>query len=163
MPIKRKGWGGTKTWGAEVDVVIAGSGAAGLAAAVEVADAGVEVIVLEKQAKLSDASTALSGGALAFAGTDLQDKQGVQDSNELLYKDIMDIGQRKNDPELVKVYLSNQLDTYNWLTNLGVKWSDLQAVAGHSVPRAHHTDPLQLLYILKGAVTRRGGGGLVSG
>ncbi|MFC1929760.1 flavocytochrome c [Chloroflexota bacterium] len=142
--------------GEETDVVVVGAGAAGLAAAVAASTAGAETIILEKQNKLSDTSTALSGGTLAFAGTEYQESRGIQDSNELLYKDIMDIGQWQNDTELVRVYVANQLDTYHWLTGLGVRWAELQAVAGHSVPRAHFTDPLKLLYILKEAVTKLG-------
>jgi len=143
-------------WDAEVDVVIAGAGAAGLTAAIEAAGAGAQTLVLEKQAKYWDCSTALSGGGLAFAGTDLQEEKGVHDSNELLHKDLMEVGQWKNDEKLVQAFVRNQLDTYNWLTRLGVKWASLATAAGMSVSREHRLDPLELIKILKQSAENKG-------
>lgn len=144
------------TWDAEVDVVIVGAGGAGLAAAIEAAGAGAQTLVLEKQAKYWDCSTALSGGGLAFAGTDFQKKSGIEDSNALLYKDLMEVGRWKNDEKLVQAYVKNQLDTYNWLMRLGIKWAIVWVAAGMSVPRLHRTDPLELVKILKQAAEGKG-------
>ena len=144
------------SWGAEVDVVIVGAGGAGLAAAIEAADTGAETMLLEKQASMFDCSSALSAGVLSFAGTDFQRKFGIEDSNGKLYQDIMDVGEWKNDPELVSAYINNQLDTYNWLTKLGVKWDACIRGAGMSVPRGHSVDPVQLIRILTEAAKKRG-------
>jgi hypothetical protein len=46
-----------EAWDNEVDAVVAGSGGAGLAAAIELADAKADVIVFEKQASIEDSST----------------------------------------------------------------------------------------------------------
>ncbi|MFC1930248.1 flavocytochrome c, partial [Chloroflexota bacterium] len=146
----------TVAWDLEVDMVIAGAGAAGLAAAVEAAETGAEVVVYDKQAKLSDTSTVLSGGAISFGGTDYQKKQGIQDSGEAFQKEIMEVGQWKNDPKLVELYIKNQLDTYHWLTELGVKWQCVTMLGGMSVPRAHYTDPLELLAIMQKAAEKKG-------
>jgi fumarate reductase flavoprotein subunit len=43
-------------------------------------------------------STILCGGALTFAGTDMQADKNVQDSNELLKKDLFKVGGNVNDP-----------------------------------------------------------------
>ena len=155
MQIKNERYSGP--WDMEKDVVIVGAGGAGLAAAVEATNAGAETIVLEKQTRIWDSSTAISAGSFAFAGTDLQEKQGVRDSNDLFYKDIMAVGKQKNDPELVQVYIDHQLDTYQWLKKLGVRWADVvSVVAGMSVPRAHLTDPLELVRILYRTTRRQG-------
>jgi len=143
-------------WDKEVDAVIAGCGAAGLAAGIELADAGLEVIVFEKQPSIEDTSTALSEGAFSFAGTDIQKRMGIQDSDDLLYQDLMIVGQRKNDKNLVRAYVKNQLDTFYWLKGFGVKWLAVEAAAGMSVPRAHVTDPLEMLNLLKKAAEKKG-------
>jgi fumarate reductase flavoprotein subunit len=142
-------------WDREVDVIVAGCGAAGLAAAAELADAKLDAIVFEKQSTIEDTSTALCEGAFSFAGTDIQERLGIQDSNSLLYKDLMDIGQQKNDEKLVRAYVKNQLDTFRWLNGFGVKWATIEAAAGMSVPRAHITNPIELLILLKQAVERK--------
>jgi fumarate reductase flavoprotein subunit len=143
-------------WDNEVDAVVAGSGGAGLAAAIELADAKADVIVFEKQGSIEDTSTYQCGGVFSFAGTDFQGRQGVKDSNDLLYKDLMEVGQCQNNEKLVQVYVTNQLDTYSWLTRLGVKWITLEAMAGMSVPRGHVADPAQALEVLKEAAEKRG-------
>lgn len=146
----------TVKWDAEVDVVIAGGGGAGLSAAIEAADAGAQTLVLEKQPKYWECSTALSGGGVAFAGTDYQKKRGIEDSDELLYKDLREVGQWKNDEKLVRTYVAHQLDTYSWTNRMGVRWVNIGVAAGMSVPRGHRLDPLELVRLLKFAAEKRG-------
>ena len=62
----------------DADVVIAGAGAAGLAAGIEASRAGAKVIILEKQGVTGGATTR-SGGKLLAAGTEWQKKQGYEE------------------------------------------------------------------------------------
>jgi fumarate reductase flavoprotein subunit len=133
-----------------------GAGDAGLAAAIESIDAGAAVIVFEKMGSVRSTSSAMSMGVFSFAGTDLQQRQGVQDSNDLLFKDIMNAGKWTSYEPLVKVVLTEQLDGYNWLTALGVKWFGLIAMGGNSVPRCHATDPVQHVRILQETAEKKG-------
>lgn len=152
----KTGFGGKMSWDEEVDAIVAGCGAAGLAAGIELADAELDVMVFEKQPTIEDSSTALSEGAFSFAGTDIQKRMGIEDSNDLLFKDLMTAGGRKNDEKLVRAYVTNQLDTFNWLNAFGVKWVAVEAGAGMSVPRAHLTDPVELLGLLKKTAESKG-------
>ncbi len=154
--MKDKGQEYEAPWDLEADVVIVGAGGAGLAAAVEASGSGVDTIVFEKQSRICDSSTALSAGIISFAGTDVQEKQGIHDSNDLFYQDIMEVGLQKGDPRMVHAYVINQLDTFYWLTNLGLKWGNVSAAAGMSVPRGHFTDPLECVRILNAAAEMRG-------
>lgn len=145
------------SWTAEADVVIAGAGGAGLQAALEASTAGADAIVFEKQARIWDSSTAIAVGRVSFAGTELQKNNGVEDSGELMYRDIMETGRHKNDPALVQAYVDRQLDTYRQLVALGIVWSPtVTAMAGMSVPRGHLTDSLDLVRTLKREVDSRG-------
>jgi 3-oxosteroid 1-dehydrogenase len=67
------------TWDTTVDFVIAGSGGGGLVAALAGAEAGAEVLVLEKQA-LIGGSTCMSGGIFWIPDNPLLAADGVADS-----------------------------------------------------------------------------------
>jgi 3-oxosteroid 1-dehydrogenase len=69
------------TWDATVDFVIAGSGGGGLVAALAGADAGAEVLVLEKQA-LIGGSTCMSGGIFWIPNNPVMQADGIADSYE---------------------------------------------------------------------------------
>jgi len=92
----------------------------------------------------------MSGGCLAFAGTDLQEAQGVEDSDALLRSDLLEVGQHDNDPAVVETYVTHQLETYKWLRNLGLHFSpSLEASSGQSVPRVHTVDPADMVRLLE--------------
>ena len=146
----------SEAWDEQVDVVIVGAGEAGLAAAIESVDAGATAIVFEKMGTVKSTSAAMSLGVFSFAGTEYQQRQGVQDSNDLFFKDMMNAGKWTNYEPLVKVFLAEQLDGYNWLTALGVKWFALRMFGGSSVPRGHETDPIEQLGILQEAAEKKG-------
>jgi len=74
-------------WDEEADIVVAGGGLAAHCAALEAAGTGAEVLMLEKEAQVGG-STVLSGGSFAFAVTDLQRKNGIEDSSERLFDDL---------------------------------------------------------------------------
>src|ERR1019366_10660916 len=65
------------------DVVVIGSGAAGLSAAIEAAEAGAKVAVIEKLAMVGG-STLLSGGYVYGTGSSIQKEKGIKDSPEAL-------------------------------------------------------------------------------
>ena len=82
----------------------------------------------------------MSGGLFAFAGTDLQRKMGVVDSNECLFDDLRKVGDLENDESVVREYVEHQLDTYHWLKERGVVFGNPVASGGQSVPRSHTTN-----------------------
>ena len=134
-------------WDEEADVVVAGGGLAGHCAALETAASGAEVLLLEKQEK-TGGSTMISGGSFGFAGTGLQRKHGIEDSDALLFEDLRKVGGYLNDEALVRAYVSHQLDTYHWLASHGVAYERIFLASGQSVPRGHSRNPREVLEIL---------------
>ena len=139
----------------EYDIVIVGGGGAGLSAAVEASSAGASVVVLEKMPYLGGSSL-LCGGGLAFAGTDMQAEEGVEDSNEDLFNELMEVGGYQNDPALVQAYIDLQLDTYHWLKDLGVIYNFLETGGGMKIRRMHRVKPAQLIDTLAKAAKENG-------
>lgn len=138
------------------DIIVIGGGAAGWAAALAAVQAGASVLLLEKLQQ-SGGSSAMSGGCLALAGTDLQSTQGVIDSPDRLFKDLCDVGQHINDTGLVRTYCDAQLETYGWLKEANVSFSPIiETASGQSVPRVHTVDPADLVRTLRAAAERSG-------
>ena len=70
-----------KKWDETYDVVIVGSGFAGLAAAIEARNGGANVIVLDKM-PVYGGNSVINGGDFCAPGTKLQKENGVEDSPE---------------------------------------------------------------------------------
>lgn len=129
------------------DVVAVGAGMAGHCTALAGAQAGARVALLEKMAQYGG-STAMCGGAFAFAGTDVQREKGIADSAELLEEDLMKAGRWRNDRALVHEYAVRQHDAYRWLQGLGIPFDQVSLSGSQSVPRNHGTDPKAALAVL---------------
>ncbi|NDG48954.1 MAG: FAD-dependent oxidoreductase [Rhodospirillales bacterium] len=128
----------------ETDVLVIGAGLAGFCASLEALAACREVMLLEKQEEVGG-STVLSGGAMAFAGTEEQAAAGIADSSERLGEDLLKVGEHRNDPGLVAAYVSAQLETYRWLREQGVRFASVQLGGGQSVPRSKRVDTRQMI------------------
>ena len=129
-----------KKWDETYDVVVVGSGFAGLAAAYEAKKAGASVIVLEKM-RTPGGNSIINGGVVSAAGSPMEEKEGIKDSPDLLYKDMLTAGLHLNHPELARMVADRSNDTVQWTINeLGVKYKDkLSQEGGHSVPRMYST------------------------
>src|SRR5690349_13468468 len=76
--------GDNMDWDERADVVVVGFGAAGACTAIEAADAGADVLVLDRFG--GGGASALSGGVVyAGGGTAYQRAAGVDDSPEAMY------------------------------------------------------------------------------
>ena len=89
----------------ECDLLVVGSGAAGLSAAVTAAVLGLRVIVIEKEPVLGGA-TARSGGGVWIPGNDLSRRAGIDDSREAALTYIRHMTGRRFDPSKVAAFLS---------------------------------------------------------
>lgn len=118
------------------DVVIIGAGGAGLTAAVEAADNGAKVIVLEKQGIIGG-NTNYSTGGINASETSVQRGLGINDTNQLFYDDTMKGGHGLNFPNLVKSLVEHSAGTIDWLISLGADLSDVGLMGGSSVKRTH--------------------------
>ena len=111
------------TWDKSVDLVIAGSGGGGVVAAMVAIDAGLEPLVLEKQAVVGG-STGLSGGIIWMPNNPLMRAVGVADSHEdgLAYLDdvVGDAGPASS-PERREAFLTEGYKMLTFLQRKGVR------------------------------------------
>lgn len=99
--------------------VIAG-GPSGLSAAVQAAEDGAEVIVLEKAAAVGGAAN-MGMGPLGI-GTKYQRQQMVDITVEKAFKMFMEYTHYNVDARLVKRYFEQSAETIEWLEDMGVEF-----------------------------------------
>jgi succinate dehydrogenase/fumarate reductase flavoprotein subunit len=141
------------TWDLTADVVIIGSGAAGLSAAVRAADGGASVIVVETNYDVGGHAI-ISGGHMALGGgTSAQKKYNIADSPDTVFCDLTDwtIVQpngwpdyRYNDRAVMRAFADHCALTYEFLLENGVLFTDKApdnhgaSTTGNSAPRENH-------------------------
>lgn len=143
-------------WDREIDVLIAGAGGAGLAAAIGAVEEGAKVLVLEKTSSSLTSSTSVCGGFITFSGTDIQQKHGITDTPDDFYKDMVEYGEETT-PEVVRLYADSNLAYYELVKEIGVPFVDaISASPGCSIPRTHTVDPAKHVQLLEKTALERG-------
>lgn len=124
-----------ESWSQEADVVVVGAGGAGFAAAIEAANAGASVLLLEKASAVGGDS-ALCDGILGGWGTKLAKEQGVDVTADEVYGWFMGHPEwyGPKDPVVARVEADKSGETIDWLQELGVPFE--QEVA----PRFGYTE-----------------------
>lgn len=104
------------------DLVIVGSGAAGLSAAVSALQSGARRVALLEKAPLLGGHSILSTGSVSVAFPDSE--TGERDENiERFVRDTLEAGGSESDPELVRLLAQKSYDAVIWLIQLGVRWN----------------------------------------
>ncbi|WP_298932101.1 FAD-dependent oxidoreductase [uncultured Ramlibacter sp.] len=121
-----------------VPVAIVGAGACGLTAAIALRDAGIECVLLERDASPSG-SSALSSGFIPAAGTRAQARQGIADSPALFAQDIQAKAHGDADPHLVQAYAQASGPALDALAHHGLAFGVLDnfLYPGHGLHRMH--------------------------
>lgn len=144
-----------------VPAIIVGAGACGLTAALAVRDAGVDVLVVERDSTPLG-TTAMSTGLIPAAGTEEQAQRGIEDSAEQFAADIMKKASGGADEAVVNSLTRESADTVVWLRDShGIPLSLLDGFVypGHSVMRMYgtpHRTGGELMGALQSAATAAG-------
>lgn len=118
------------------DVVVVGSGGAGLAAAIQAHDEGASVLIVEKMPTIGGNTIKASAGMNA-AETRFQRVKGIQDSKELFYSETLKGGGEKNDPALLRRFVEHAPEAIEWLARRGIMLNDITTTGGMSIDRTH--------------------------
>lgn len=140
-------------WDREVDVLVVGTGAAALSAAITAADAGLHTLVIESTDRWGG-STNLSGGGLWMPTNPLMAQLGIPDSVEdaLTYMDacIGDAGPASS-PERRRAFVETVPEVFRFLERLGVRWAASKDypdyypdLPGGRIGRAIEVDPFDV-------------------
>lgn len=121
-----------------VPVAIIGAGACGLTAALRLADAGIETVLIERDAAPSG-STALSSGFIPAAGSAVQRAAGIEDDAQRFAADIQAKAGGTAAPQLVDAYTGAAAAAVDNLARHGLDFQVLDGFLypGHSARRMH--------------------------
>lgn len=172
-----------RKWDQEADVVVVGSGAAGLPAAIIAKENGASVILVEANDDIGGHAAVCTGNIPLGGGTAAQKAAGIVDSPDILFRDLCDwsvVGAngaaeyRFNDRDIVRAFADNNVFAYDFLVAHGLTWTKPEpdrggmTQAGKSAPRAMHAAIMQYARIQTGVVeppevgrTTSGGIGIV--
>ena len=104
-------------WHLAADVVVVGSGACGIPAAIVAREMGARVVVVEAQDHMGGHAMISGGNVPLGGGTSVQKKYGIADTPDLLFRDLTDwsvVGAngfpdyRYNDREIVRAFCRQQ-------------------------------------------------------
>lgn len=122
----------------EYDVVIIGSGFAGMACALKAGRAGKKVLMLEKMPVVGG-NSAICGGNVACPVNPVQKAQGIKDSKELFIADCLKDGLGINHVNLLATIVDRCNDTIKFVEECGAEFvpNHMLFEGGHSVPRSY--------------------------
>ncbi|MCI8565166.1 MAG: FAD-dependent oxidoreductase [Lachnospiraceae bacterium] len=130
------------------DLVIIGAGGAGLSAAVEAADNGVENIILLEKMMSIGGTTFISQGMIAGYDTVMQKEQQIELTYDQMYDNLMTNALYRLDPELTKITVESAGQTIDWLIErLQVPFTE-NILVGYG--------PLQMMHVM-GSEEAKGG------
>jgi succinate dehydrogenase/fumarate reductase flavoprotein subunit len=130
-------------WDREADVVVIGSGATGMPAAIVAREAGASVIVVEAENHIGGHAITSGGNLPLGGGNRYQKKHGIADSAELFFQDLTDWSvvetngfppYRYNDREIIRAFADNSAAALEFLLAHGVKIIDrMPNKIGHEI------------------------------
>jgi fumarate reductase flavoprotein subunit len=102
----------------ETDVVVAGAGGSGFAAALTIAEGGARVAVFEKM-KHAGGSTRFPEGMFGVE-TRIQRSRNITLARDPIFKDIMEYSHWKANAALVRAFVNRSASVVDWLEEMGV-------------------------------------------
>ncbi|OCT44724.1 fumarate reductase/succinate dehydrogenase flavoprotein domain-containing protein [Cladophialophora carrionii] len=122
------------------DIVVVGSGVAGLSAAVEARLKRANVQLFESQGTIGGASM-ISAGGCCIVDTPLQRRAGIRDTVDGALSEWYALGGPTVDRAWARQYVENSKTfVYDWVEQLGIRWTDLKQPEGNKLPRWHQPE-----------------------
>ena len=119
----------------QYDVIVVGSGAAGLASAVAAAEAGLKVAVFEKD-RLLGGGTALSAGGLWAGCNHVQRAHGIFDSKDAVSQYLQFVGGGEADDDMLTMFVDVSPVALKFFDRCGVKLQLVPSFPDHYFPVA---------------------------
>lgn len=135
------------------DIIIIGSGGAGMSAALEAKEKGLNPVIFEKMPVVGGNTNKSSSGMNA-SETKFQKEQGIKDSNDLFYEESLKGGHGTNNKEMLRFFVDNSAGAIEWLDSIGIRLNNITITGGMNEKRTHRPEDGSAVgqYLVKGLV-----------
>lgn len=123
----------------QYDIIIVGAGGAGMTAALEAKEKGMNPIILEKMPNAGGNTMKASSGMNA-SETKFQKEQGIEDNNDLFYEQTLKGGHGTNDKEMLRFFVDNSASAIDWLDSIGIRLNNITITGGMNEKRTHRPE-----------------------
>lgn len=121
------------------DLLVIGSGMAGLMAANLATEQGIETLVIEKQGVYGGTS-AKCDGIMMGAGTEYQKQNGIEDDAENYFQELTSVMNKEIiNSDLLKVVAANAGEVVDYVMNKGTEFVAINSPRRNLTERAHYT------------------------
>jgi 3-oxo-5alpha-steroid 4-dehydrogenase len=110
-------------WNDEADLVIVGIGSAGACAAIEAAEAGFEVLAIERASGAGGLTASAAGHIYMGGGTRVQKAVGIEDTAEDMFQYLL-ANTPEPDEAKIRLYCDESVAHFDWLVARGVPFED---------------------------------------
>ncbi|MGM1049474.1 MAG: flavocytochrome c [Bacillota bacterium] len=121
------------------DIIIVGAGGAGMSAALEAKEKGMNPVIFEKM-PLAGGNTTKSSSGMNASETKFQKEQGINDSNDSFYEETLKGGHDTNDKEMLRYFVDNSASAIDWLDSIGIRLNNITITGGMSEKRTHRPE-----------------------
>ncbi|OMD93581.1 flavocytochrome c [Paenibacillus odorifer] len=135
------------------DIIIVGAGGAGMSAALEAKEKGMNPVILEKM-PVAGGNTTKSSSGMNASETKFQKEQNIEDSNDLFYEESLKGGHDTNDKEMLRFFVDNSASAIDWLDSIGIRLNNITITGGMNEKRTHRPEDGSAVgqYLVKGLV-----------
>jgi len=133
------------------DIIIVGAGGAGMSAALEAKEKGLNPVIFEKM-PIAGGNTMKSSSGMNASETKFQKEQGIQDSNDLFYEETLKGGHNTNDKDMLRFFVDNSASAIDWLDSIGIRLNNITITGGMNEKRTHRPEDGSAVgqYLVKG-------------
>ncbi|WP_340006713.1 flavocytochrome c [Paenibacillus sp. FSL K6-0276] len=121
------------------DIIIVGAGGAGMTAALEAKENGMNPVIFEKM-PIAGGNTLKSSSGMNASETKFQKDQGIQDSNDLFYEETLKGGHGTNDKNTLRFFVDNSASAIDWLDSKGIRLNNITITGGMKEKRTHRPE-----------------------
>ena len=108
-----------------------------MSAAIQAVQNGATNVVIVEKTGMAGGNTTRSTGGLNASETTFQDRDAIEDSNQLFIDDTMKGGKNINDLSLVTYMAENSAEALYWVNDMGADLTVVGLFGGASVKRIH--------------------------
>jgi len=124
--------------GNQKQLIIAGAGGAGLAAAVEAREKGIRDITVFEKSPVPGGTSAIAGGIFACESP-VQKRLGISSSKDLLFKKAMDWAHWSGiRPDVLRAFINKSGETVRWLEGRGLEFNLITFYPNQMPPVQHN-------------------------